>query len=103
MGGGLGYAALVGLVAVREEGPVVTALAACGRRSLSCYLAQSVVFVAVFVPYAGGLGDDLGTAASSGVAVVTWAGTVAFAEALRRAGRPGPAEALLRRLTGRPS
>lgn len=103
LGGGLGYAALVGLVAMRAEGPVVTALAACGRRSLSCYLAQSVVFVAVFVPYAGGLGDDLGTAAASGVAVVTWAGTVAFAEALRRAGRGGPAESLLRRLTGRPS
>ncbi|GAA0224787.1 hypothetical protein GCM10010492_23690 [Saccharothrix mutabilis subsp. mutabilis] len=82
---------------------MVTAIAACGRRSLSCYLAQFVVFVAVFVPYAGGLGGRPWGRRRPPVAVVTWAGTVAFAEALRRAGRAGPAESLLRRLTGRPS
>ncbi|MFS8103660.1 DUF418 domain-containing protein [Lentzea alba] len=103
LAGGLGYAALVGLIAIRNEtpGPVLTALAACGQRSMTCYLLQSVVFVAVFVPYAGGLGTELGTAAASGIAVCTWLATVVFAEALRRAGKPGLAEALLRRLTYR--
>ncbi|KOX34841.1 membrane protein [Saccharothrix sp. NRRL B-16348] len=101
LAGGLGYAALIGLVAARVTRPgwALTALAACGRRSMTCYLSQSVVFVAVFVPYAGGLGAELGTAAASGIAVVTWLATVAFADALRRADRGGPAEWLLRRLT----
>ncbi len=100
--GGLGYAALVGLVAHRTgaaAGPVVTAIAACGQRSLTCYLLQSVAFVAVFVPYAGGLGTQVGTATASGIAVLTWLATVVFADALRRSGRSGPAERLLRRLT----
>ncbi|PSL57214.1 uncharacterized protein DUF418 [Saccharothrix carnea] len=47
----------------------------------------------------GGLGTEPGTAAASGIAVVTWLATVALADALRRADRQGPAEWLLRRLT----
>jgi uncharacterized membrane protein YeiB len=100
--GGLGYAALVGLVANRlgtRRGPIVTALVACGHRSLTCYLAQSVVFVTLFAPYAGGLGARLGSAQVAGVALLTWAATVVGADLSRRAGRRGPAEALLRRLT----
>ena len=102
--GGLGYAALVGLVAAAlhtRRGPVVTALAACGERSLSCYLAQSVVFVLVLTPYAGGLGGTLGSASVAVLAVATWAVTVVLADVLRRGGRRGPAEVLLRRLTYR--
>jgi len=102
--GGLGFAALLGLIAHRfaaRPGPVATALIACGQRSLTCYLLQSVVFVAVFAPYAGGLGKHLGDAAASGIAVATWLGTVALAELMRRADRRGPAEVLLRRLTYR--
>ncbi|TDC78336.1 DUF418 domain-containing protein, partial [Micromonospora sp. KC606] len=100
--GGMGYAALVGLVARRATatpGRIVTALAACGQRSMTCYLLQSVVFVAVFVPYAGGMGTELGTAAASGIAVLTWLTTVLLAALLHRAHTPGPAEQLLRRLT----
>lgn len=98
--GGLGYAALVGLVAARgQHGPVVAALTACGRWSLTCYLLQSVVFVAVFTPYAGGLGTGVGDAAASGIAVVTWLGTVLLAALPALRGRRGPAEAALRRLT----
>lgn len=99
--GGLGYAALMGLIATTTPGPVMNALAACGQRSMTCYLLQSVVFVAVFVPYAGGLGTEVGTAAASGIAVLTWIATVATAEALRRNDVRGPAETLLRRLTYR--
>ncbi|MET8863935.1 DUF418 domain-containing protein [Nonomuraea sp. NPDC004580] len=100
--GGLGYAALIGVLADRigrRLGPVVTALAACGQRSLTCYLLQSVVFVALLSPYAGGLGGRLGSAATVALALLTWAGTVVVAEVMRRAGTRGPAEALLRRLT----
>ncbi|MGW3353767.1 DUF418 domain-containing protein [Nonomuraea rubra] len=99
--GGLGYAALIGVLAGRigqRRGPVVTALAACGQRSLTCYLLQSVVFVALLSPYAGGLGGRLGSAATVALGLFTWAGTVLVAEVMRRAGARGPAEALLRRL-----
>ncbi|MGI5213497.1 DUF418 domain-containing protein [Plantactinospora sp. CA-290183] len=104
IGGGLGYAALAGLVAHRRAaapGVVVTALAACGQRSLTCYLLQSAVFVAIFAPYAGGAGGRLSDAGASAVAVGTWLGTVLLAELMRRAGRRGPAEVLLRRLSDR--
>lgn len=104
--GGLGYAALIALVAMRvvdRPGPVVHALTACGRRSLSCYLAQSVVFVAVFAAWGGGLGDQLGVATTAAVATATWLVILLAAAAMQRVGHRGPAEILLRRLTyGRP-
>lgn len=100
---GLGLAALVGLAAARatagSSGPLTRALAACGQRSLTCYLLQSVAFTALFVPYAGNLGARLGDAAASGIAVLVWAATVALAAWMARAGLRGPFEVLLRRLT----
>src|SRR5690606_6953822 len=101
---GFGYAALIGLIATRRGGhrsPVALtrALAACGQRSLTCYLLQSVAFVAIFTPLAGGLGARVGDAAASGIAVLVWAATVALAALMARAGRRGPFEVLLRRLT----
>ena len=102
--GGLGYAALIGLGALRvgaRRGPVLRALAATGQYSLTCYLFQSVAFVALFTPYALGLGATLGTAGTAGVALGTWLVSVLIAVLLRRTGGRGPAEALLRRLTYR--
>ncbi|GAA3241543.1 DUF418 domain-containing protein [Nonomuraea helvata] len=111
--GGIGLAALIGLVAMRAErarrttdagpGPVTTALAALGRRSLTFYLLQSVVFVVLFYPFTLDLGDDLGVAAACGIAVTLWAVSILLAEWMRRAGHRGPAEVLLRRLTYRRS
>ncbi|MDQ3153962.1 MAG: DUF418 domain-containing protein [Actinomycetota bacterium] len=100
--GGVGYAAAAGLLAIRvrdRPGALVTALAACGQRSMTCYLAQSVVFVALLAAYGGGLGDELGVAATAVVATATWALLVGMAELMRRRGRRGPFETLLRRLT----
>jgi uncharacterized membrane protein YeiB len=114
--GGVGFAALAGVVAVRlgerrdlgdrrglgdRRRPVVTALAACGQRSMTCYLAQSVVFVAVLAAYGGGLGDQLSVATTAILAVATWVATVLLAELLRCGGYRGPFEVLLRRLTYR--
>ncbi|MFG3441523.1 DUF418 domain-containing protein [Nonomuraea sp. NPDC047897] len=101
--GGLAYAAIIGLVAARmrpgHPGPIVRALSACGQWSLTCYLLQSVIFVAVFTPYLGGLSTRVGDAAASGIAVLTWLATVVLAALLAPSGRRGPAEVLLRRLT----
>jgi uncharacterized protein len=102
--GGLGYAAAIGLLAIRagdRPGRVVRALVACGQRSLSGYLFQSVVFVALLMPYTLGLGARLGTAGVAVVALATWLVSVLLADGLHRRGRRGPAEVLLRRLTYR--
>ncbi|MGH3871767.1 MAG: DUF418 domain-containing protein [Pseudonocardiaceae bacterium] len=102
--GGIGYAAIAGLITIRVQargrpGWVVTALAACGQRSMTCYLLQSVVFVAVLAAYGGGLGSRLGFTEVEILAVVTWGSTVLLADAMGRRGYRGPAERLLRRLT----
>ncbi|TQM42713.1 DUF418 domain-containing protein [Pseudonocardia cypriaca] len=103
--GGLGYAALVGLVAARlsgrAAGPVTNALAACGRRSMTCYLAQSVAWLLLLEPYLADLSGTMGVAAAAAVGLGVWLVTVVAADLLRRTDRPGPAEALLRRLAYR--
>jgi uncharacterized membrane protein YeiB len=99
---GLGYAALIALIAARPgraDGPIAKALAACGQRSLTCYLLQSVAFTALFTPMFGNLGASLGDAAASGIAVLVWAATVVLAAGMAKAGARGPFEVLLRRLT----
>lgn len=111
--GGAGWVALIALVATwltrpptggaddRPEGatgPVMSAIAAVGERSLSCYLFQSVVFTLVFAPYGLGMGARATAATAALVAVATWLTSVVLAEALRRHHRRGPAEVLLRTL-----
>ncbi|MEV1128651.1 DUF418 domain-containing protein [Agromyces sp. NPDC049794] len=102
---GLGYAAVIALWAARlrrRHGaalpPAVDALRAAGERSLTCYLAQTVVFATLLPAWALGWGATLGTAGAAVLALATWVVTVAGADLLARAGRRGPAEALLRRL-----
>jgi uncharacterized membrane protein YeiB len=102
--GAIGYAALAGLLAIRfrdRPGRVVTALAACGQRSMTCYILQSLVFVGVLASYGGGLGNRLGLVSTAVLAIATWALSVVVAEAMSRRGYRGPAEVLLRRLTYR--
>jgi uncharacterized membrane protein YeiB len=60
-----------------------------------------VVFVALLMPYTLGLGGVLGSAEVALVALGTWLVSVLVADRMRRAGRRGPAEVLLRRLTYR--
>lgn len=103
---GLGYVALFGLLAHRlsrrsTAGPVVTALAATGRRSLSCYLAQSLLCAPVLAAWGLGLGAHLHSATMALYATGVWLVTVLLAFLQERAGRRGPAEVLLRRLAYR--
>jgi uncharacterized protein len=100
--GGLGYAALFGLLAIRVAPRTCTvtyALAACGQRSLSCYLAQSVAFVALLPAWTLGLGADAQLWQAALVAIGAWLVILLVAAASARAGYRGPAEILLRRLT----
>ncbi|MEQ3551806.1 DUF418 domain-containing protein [Pseudonocardia nematodicida] len=104
LAGGLGYAAVIALVALRlgdRRGPATTALVALGRRSMTFYIAQSPVWLVATEPALLGLGGQVGAAAAAGIGVATWLVTVVVADALGRAGRRGPAEALIRYLTYR--
>jgi uncharacterized membrane protein YeiB len=108
--GGVGLAALVGvLVAGRRRdgepgraygvsGRFAAALAALGQRSLTFYLAQSLVWLLLFFPFTLGLFDAVSFAGAAVIAVGVWAASVAVAATMARAGRPGPAEMLVRKL-----
>jgi len=105
--GGFGYAALAALLSIwlaPRAGRVTGALAATGQRSLTCYLCQSVVWAVVFTPYLLDLSDTLTVTTTALLAGATWLATVVLADWMRRAGRRGPFEVLIRRVTyGRPS
>lgn len=107
--GGLGYAAAIALLANRisatptnvGRGRVVTALAAVGQRSMTCYLAQSLVWTLAFAPYAFNLTPHLTVTSLAGIAVATWLATVLLANWMHHRGLRGPFEVLLRKLTYR--
>lgn len=102
---GLGYVCLFGWLAAvwhdRRDLPVVRAVTAVGERSLTSYLLQSVMLAPLLSAWGLGLGGRIGTATAAALAVTVWLVTVAVAVALDRAGRRGPFEVLLRRLTYR--
>jgi uncharacterized protein len=100
--GGFGYAALIALLADRlasRSGRVVAAIAAAGQRSMSCYLMQSVTWAVLFTPFLLDLSGRLTVTGTALLAAATWAATVLAAEWMRRRGRRGPFEVLVRRFT----
>ncbi|ADD44383.1 DUF418 domain-containing protein [Stackebrandtia nassauensis] len=102
--GGLGYAALIGLIAARigdRPGRIATALAATGQRSMTSYLLQSVAWMILFPPYLVGWGPQLSAASAVAVGAGVWLATVLIAELMRRKGWRGPAERALRNRTYR--
>ncbi|MGW7079379.1 DUF418 domain-containing protein [Streptomyces sp. NPDC054866] len=107
---GLGYVAAVALFVEwwtrrgSRRGTRVTAVAAVsaisavGKRSLSCYLAHSLIFAPVLAAWGLGLGEHLTSATMALFAVGVWLVTVAGAYAMERAGLRGPVEVALRRV-----
>jgi uncharacterized protein len=106
---GIGYALLVALVCDRvlrpgakalraREHPALWSLQALGRRSMSGYLAQSVLFTVLLPPFALGLGRSLTPTAALLLGSAVWLITLLGAALLDRRGLPGPAETLHRRL-----
>lgn len=100
--GGAGYAAAFGLLATRSHGgkpsPIAATLRAGGRRSLSGFIGQSVVFAALLPAWTLGLGATLALWQAAVLAVATWAGLLVLAVGADRVGYRGPAEVLLRRM-----
>ncbi|KUM67389.1 DUF418 domain-containing protein [Streptomyces curacoi] len=105
---GIGYVAAVALFAHwwthrpgRRGATAVVAVSAVGKRSLSCYLAHSLIFSPLLAAWGLGLGEHLTSATMAVFAVGVWLVTVAGSYALERAGRRGPVETVLRRLVYR--
>ncbi|MDN5900646.1 MAG: DUF418 domain-containing protein [Brachybacterium sp.] len=114
LAGALGLAAGAALLAERvrrrgapqgslldgASGASVRGIEALGAVSLSAYIAQSMLYLALFPPYTFDLGATLGSAGTAGIAVLGWAVMIPLALALHRHGRRGPLEVVLRRLAG---
>lgn len=104
---GIGYVALFGLIAHwlrhRSVGRFRAAVVAVGQRSLSCYLAQSLICAPLLTAWGLGWGSHLSSATMAVFAIGLWLVTLVGAAMLDRAGRRGPAEVVLRRLTYRPT
>lgn len=102
---GVGYVAAFALLGERlsrrRPGFLTTAVAAVGQRSLSCYLAQSVICAPILAAWGLGLGTKLSSTSAALFAGLVWLITLTWAVTLSRRGIPGPAEQLLRR--ARPS
>ncbi|WP_431046858.1 DUF418 domain-containing protein [Streptomyces sp. P1-3] len=108
-GAGLGYVAVVALFAHGWGGraarknaqatvavSAVTAISALGKRSLSGYLAHSLLFAPLLAAWGLGIGAHLTSATMALFAGGVWLATVAGAYALERRGRRGPVEVVLR-------
>ncbi|MEV3935822.1 DUF418 domain-containing protein [Glycomyces sp. NPDC049804] len=100
---GIGYICGFALLAHKLRGfgrrGVPGALAAVGERSLTSYLLQSFIMAPLLTAWGFGLGENMGYLAAFGIAFGTWLVTVLVAVALDKAGKRGPFEVLLRRLT----
>jgi uncharacterized protein len=97
--GGVGWTALIGLLVIkleRNSGSFTLAIAALGQRSLSFYLFQSIVFVLLLAPYAGGLGGHIGQLASDVIAVFVWVLSIFVANFMHQRSIRGPFETFLR-------
>lgn len=118
---GLGYVALFGLfghavarrraarpapegtvrTALDVDGPLAGAFQAVGKRSLTCYLLQSVLCAPALAAWGLGLGQHLSSWSMLLYALAVWGLTVGFAVWQEKRGLRGPAEVLLRRLAYR--
>jgi uncharacterized protein len=98
--GGVGWTALIGLLVIKLEGNsgrMTKAIAALGQRSLSFYLFQSILFVIILAPYAGGLGGHISQLESDMIAVFVWVLTVFVANFMQNRSMRGPFETFLRK------
>nr|WP_315547156.1 DUF418 domain-containing protein [Actinomyces oris] len=108
LAGGCGWLAVLALYA---GGPTADnrltglkwLLSNVGRRSMTAYLSQTVMFASIFViaPWMTGRPLELGLVASAAVAVMVWLTTVVLCAVLERLGMPGPFEVLLRTAVAR--
>jgi|LSQX01.3.fsa_nt_gb uncharacterized membrane protein YeiB len=108
---GLGYAAVIALFTIRfrptdpaaatarTPGPVVRSLAAVGKRSLTFYLFQALIFAPLLAAWGFGLGERINTTGALLISLGVWLLSILIATILEARGLRGPMEVVLRRLT----
>ncbi|QQK77106.1 DUF418 domain-containing protein [Salicibibacter cibarius] len=99
--GGIGYAALFGLFSIplsKKPGMITRALAAAGKRSLTCYILQSTIIAIILSEPLLGLGGMVHATGAALIAIFAWLIGVLFSIVLEKRGQKGPLDALLRRL-----
>jgi len=79
--------------------PALEPFIALGKRSMSGYLGQTILFMLTTQPAFWWITRDATIAGKLGWALLVWLATVAGAWALEKAGKPGPFEWLHRRLS----
>ncbi|MGX4760764.1 DUF418 domain-containing protein [Corynebacterium minutissimum] len=79
------------------------AFVALGKRSMSGYIAQSVVFIILVTPAGFGLGGDASVSGKLGIGLLVFALTLLLAALLEAWGKPGPFEWAHRRLAYGPT
>lgn len=94
-----GFALLAHRLRARGRRGLPGAFAAVGERSLTSYLMQSVIMAPLLSVWGLGVGAHVGYLGAYGIAFGAWAVTVALAVLMDKAGRRGPFEVVLRRLT----
>lgn len=102
--GGVGYAALFGIITYKLQhstGKITQAVAALGKRSLTGYLLQSTVIMLLMSSFFGNLSTQLSFFQSAALGASVWLGVVIFAYILERRNIPGPFDSLLRKLVNR--
>ena len=90
--GALGLLGVMGLLA-SVSWPGRDLIAGAGTWSMTLYLSQSVVFVAVFATVAGGLGSSASLTTATLIGLLVWLAGVLVAGLLARAGHRGPGRA----------
>ncbi|MDO5064336.1 MAG: DUF418 domain-containing protein [Actinomyces bowdenii] len=106
--GACGWLALLALYAggPRPDGELTGlrwVASAVGRRSMTAYLSQTILFGLIFavIPWLAGTELRPGDAVAAVIAVGVWLVTVVLCAALERRGDPGPFETLLRTAVAR--
>lgn len=95
----LAFIALVFRGTEESLSPFVRPFVALGRRSMSGYILQSVLFILITQPFTLHLGPNAGILGQMGVAFGVWLLTLAWASVWDLLGWPGPVEWAHRRLS----
>lgn len=100
--GGIGWLAAIAVIfagRAEQARAAASTLAAIGKRSMTGYIGQTILFAPTFALLkAFDMAESITPVVAAGMAVLVWLIVGACCVALERAGRPGPFEALNKRL-----
>ncbi|WP_130859739.1 DUF418 domain-containing protein [Gracilibacillus phocaeensis] len=98
--GGIGYAALFGLLGIfiKKQGVMIQAIAAMGKRSLTFFVIHEVLTVMLLSPIGFDLGSSLTVTTSVMVGILMWLFTLSIAYLMEQRHIAGPLESYIRYL-----